>query len=48
MSISGVSGVRSVTEGDKILCGRSHREVAGRDCPHCRIAEGKRVRLASN
>ena len=47
MSISGGSGARGATDGIKILCGRSHRKVAGRDCPHCRIAEGDRVRLAS-
>ena len=41
MSTSGGGGgVRGVTDDDKILCGRSHREVAGRDCPHCRIAKG--------
>ena len=40
--------MRGITKSDKILCGRPDREVAGRDCSHCRIAQGNRVRLASH
>ena len=48
VSPSGTSGARGVADIDKILCGRPHREIAGRDYPHCRIAKGDRVRLASH
>ena len=48
MSPSGGNGVRGLPDSDKILFGRPYREVAGRDCPHCRIAKGNRVRLASH
>ena len=48
MSPSGGSDARGITDRDKVLCGRPHREVAGRDSPHCRIVKGNGVSLASH